>query len=131
MTVGERIKYAREIRGISQEELAKKLGLKDKSSVCKIEKAGDNVSTKSVKKYADALGTTPSFLMGWVENEEDHIDENFSNDLMRNIEIYEEMLGVEGVALFRSLFVLSKQELKKLWEVAIIMFPHLIGDNEK
>lgn len=65
MTVGERIKQIREDKTISQEDLAKKLGLKDKSSVCKIEKAGDNVSTKSIVKYAEALGVTPAVLMGW------------------------------------------------------------------
>ena len=68
MDVGERIKHIREEKGISQEELATKMGLKDKSSVCKIEKAGDNISTKSIVKYANALGVTPALLMGWEEH---------------------------------------------------------------
>ena len=74
MTVGERIKQIRESRDISQEDLANKLGLKDKSSVCKIEKAGDNISTKSIAKYAEALNVTPACLMGWEpESLQDYI----------------------------------------------------------
>ena len=65
LTVGDRIRNARERLGVSQEELAKRLSLKDKSSVCKAEKAGDHISTRSIRKYADALGVSPSFLMGW------------------------------------------------------------------
>ena len=65
MTIGERIRILREEKSISQEELARKLGLKDKSSVCKIEKAGDDISIKSINKYADALGVPISELMGF------------------------------------------------------------------
>lgn len=70
MTVGERIKFIRELKGISQEELAKKLGLKDKSSVCKIEKAGDNISTMSIKRYAKALNTSVARIMGWANDDQ-------------------------------------------------------------
>lgn len=67
MTVGERIKITREAKGISQEELAKRIGLKGKSSVCKIETAGDHISTASIVKYAKALNVPPSDLMGWTQ----------------------------------------------------------------
>lgn len=65
MTVGERIKLRREELQLTQEDLAIRLGVKDKSSVSKIEAAGDIISTKNVTKYADALCCTPSYLMGW------------------------------------------------------------------
>ena len=76
MTVGERIKQIREEKGISQEDLAKLLGLKDKSSVCKIEKAGDNISTKSIVKYAKALQISPADLMGWESTSEEKNSKN-------------------------------------------------------
>ena len=65
MTIGDRIKALREEKGISQEELSKLVGVKDKSSVCKIEKAGDNISRQSITKYAEALGVSVGELMGW------------------------------------------------------------------
>ena len=133
-TVGERIRYIREERGISQEELAKKLGLKDKSSVCKIERAGDNVSTKSVCKYAEALNTTPSFLMGWIEHEGDYSDldnfEEIENDQMRHIELAEEVVGTAGIALQRVIARMSKQEMQKLYEMTKLMFPHLLDEED-
>lgn len=65
MTVGERIKQKRIELGMSQEELSKKMGYSGKSSVCKAETYGDNITTSKIQRFADALGTTPSYLMGW------------------------------------------------------------------
>ena len=74
MTVADRIKYRRESLGISQEELAKRIGLKDKSSITKIEKAGDKISLKHIEKISQALDVSVQFLMGW--DKEEKINEN-------------------------------------------------------
>jgi len=63
--VGLRIKNKRLELGWSQEELASRMGLKSKSTICKIERGEDNMTTTTVKQYADALGVTPGYLMGW------------------------------------------------------------------
>lgn len=69
MTVGERIKQFRETRGMSQEELAQKMGYKDRSSISKIEKASDtNLSLETVQKVAEILECSPLTLMGWDKN---------------------------------------------------------------
>lgn len=65
MTVGERIKQRRQELGYSQEELAKKMGYSGKSSVCKAETFGDNITTAKISKFAKALDCTESYLMGW------------------------------------------------------------------
>lgn len=65
MTIGERIKARRKELGITQVELAHRLGLKSKSTVCKMETSNDNPTMDSVKEYADALETTVAHLMGW------------------------------------------------------------------
>lgn len=145
MTVGERIRAARENQGLSQEELAKKLGLKDKSSVCKIEKSGDNISTKSIKKYASVLSIKPSELMGWDFVAENHYSEDDSElikeDLrayyeelekasMKMIESEQEQLGSAGFALKIALTRMTKQELQNLYDVAKIMIPHAFEDKE-
>ena len=65
MTIGERIKERRIQLGMSQEELAHKLGYKSRSSINKIELGGQNLTQKKIKAIAEALETTPEYIMGW------------------------------------------------------------------
>lgn len=67
MTLGERIKYARQKKGISQTELAQLLGYKSRSSINKIEVDGRDVPRSMIVKFAQVLDVTPSYLMGWEE----------------------------------------------------------------
>jgi len=69
MTVGERIKQKRLELNLSQDELARKVGYKSRSSIQKIECAR-NLPLPKVEKMAIALGCTPSYLMGWEDSEE-------------------------------------------------------------
>ena len=64
MTIGERIREERERQGLSQDELAKKMGYSNRSSVSTMESASD-LTLKKVKKVASALGVSPEHLMGW------------------------------------------------------------------
>lgn len=73
MTVGERIKLKREELGLSQSELAKMMGYSGKASVSKAETWGDNITTTKVMKYAEALGCSFEYLMGWEEEEKQHL----------------------------------------------------------
>ena len=50
---------------MSQEELAKKLGYKSRSSINKIELGINDLPQSKVKEFAIALDTTVSKLMGW------------------------------------------------------------------
>lgn len=68
MTIGERIKNRREELGITQDELAKKLGYKSRSSINKIELNIYNLKQSKIKLIADALDTTPTYIMGWEED---------------------------------------------------------------
>ena len=73
MDIGDRIKKRREELGMSQEELAKKVGYKSRSSVNKIEVDGRGLPQSKIVLFAKALETTPAYLMGWEE-----IDSHFS-----------------------------------------------------
>lgn len=64
-TIGARIRSRREYLGMTQDELAQRLGYKSRSSVNKIELDSRNLTQKHIKTIADALETTPSFIMGW------------------------------------------------------------------
>lgn len=67
MTIGDRIRRKRIELGMSQEELADKLGFKSRSSVNKIEKDARNLTQSRIKAIADVLQTTPEYIMGWDE----------------------------------------------------------------
>ena len=67
MEIGDRVKILRKEKGMTQEELAQKLGYKSKSSVAHIEN-GRDIPRPMVIQMADALDTTPAYLMGWEDN---------------------------------------------------------------
>lgn len=69
MTVGERIKIRRCELGLSQADLAKKMGYSDKTAVSKAETTGDNITTTKVMKFAKALDCSFDFLMGWEDSQ--------------------------------------------------------------
>lgn len=66
MTVGERIRNRRCELGMTQDELARRVGYKTRSSINKIEMATQLPNAK-IEKIAAALGTSPGYLMGWSD----------------------------------------------------------------
>ena len=69
-TIGERIKLRREELGLSQDELAKKLGYKTRSSITKIEKQANGLPQNKIAAIAKALNTSPAYIMGWEADTE-------------------------------------------------------------
>lgn len=69
MTVGEKIREARIKKGLTQSELAQLLGYKSRSSINKIEVEGRDIPRSSIVKFAKVLGVTPSYLMGWEDDD--------------------------------------------------------------
>ena len=65
MNIGDRIRNKRLELGMTQKELAKKLGYKTKGSVTKIESGYQNLTQPKIVAMAKALETTPAYLMGW------------------------------------------------------------------
>lgn len=66
MTTGERIRARRVELNMSQTTLAERMGLKDKSSISRIEKGSPSLDT--VQKVAKALNCSTAFLMGWEKS---------------------------------------------------------------
>lgn len=75
ISIGGRIRELRENLDMSQEELAKKLGYKSRSSINKIELDQRNLTQSKIKAIADALETTPGFIMGWELDDASRIKE--------------------------------------------------------
>ena len=68
-SIGERIKELRLEAGMTQEELAQKIGYKSRTSINKIELAR-SVPMPKLEKFAKALGCSPAYLMGWTDEED-------------------------------------------------------------
>lgn len=71
MTTGQRIRSRRLQLELTQEELAKKLGYQSKATIARIEADSRNLKQSKIKAIADALDTTPSYIMGWDDEVED------------------------------------------------------------
>lgn len=69
-TLYDRIKSRRTELGLTVEELAHKMGYKDKSSISKIENGKADIPQSKIVAFAEALETTPACLMGWDKKEE-------------------------------------------------------------
>lgn len=64
----DKIKSRREELGLTQEQLAQKTGYKTKGAISRIEKGERDLSQSQIEIFAKALNTTPSFLMGWNDD---------------------------------------------------------------
>ena len=61
------IKHRRKELGMTQTDLAKKLGYTDKSMISKIENGSIDLPQSKIISFAEALNISPSDLMGWEE----------------------------------------------------------------
>ena len=68
MKIGDRIKMRREELGMSQEELAQKLGYKTRASVSRFENGDRDLKQTTIQKIALALNCNPVWLLGVSEN---------------------------------------------------------------
>ena len=71
MTLYDRIRQLRIDAGMSQDDLARAMGYKDRSMITKIESGKVDISQKKILAFAKVLNTTPGYLMGWTEEPPD------------------------------------------------------------
>lgn len=67
MTTNDRIKAAREKRGLTQQQLAEMVGYTNRSSIAKVESGNVDLSETKIAAFAKALNVTPAFLLGIEE----------------------------------------------------------------
>lgn len=67
--IGDKIRQKRLELGLTQEELAHRLGYKDKTAINKIETNKNGVKSSKLVKFAHALGCDPTDLLVDIEHE--------------------------------------------------------------
>jgi len=82
MTIYDRIKMLRETHGLSQQELATRLGYKSRSAINKIELGLRDISQSKVEAFAKALNTTPAYLMGWEDKISSYSDDELDQKII-------------------------------------------------
>ena len=67
MELGEKIRRRRLELGMSQADLADALGYTNRATVAKVESGVNDLTQSKIERYAEALRTTPAYLMDWTE----------------------------------------------------------------
>ena len=119
MTTGERIKKRRLELGLTQEELAKRLGNKTRASVCTVEKDKEDLTTARIRQYADALRCSPAYLMGWQDDPVDYFSPKDDKtkaimDILNNLstEIVDDTELLAQVTEFITIFLSLSPEVR-------------------
>lgn len=87
MTMGEKIKDRRKALGMTQQELAEKMGFKTRSHISLIEQGERNIPVNKIKELAKILDISPEYLVGWRNTLESSSDSkvmvnNKSHDIL-------------------------------------------------
>lgn len=107
MEIGEKIQKRRIELGMSQRELARKMGYNSNSTLNRIEKGTVDVNQAKIVQFAKALNCSIAYLMDWEEDKKIATDKNLTDG---------EKLLLE---LFHKVPDDKKEMLLKMIEVAI------------
>ena len=83
--IGARIMVRRQQLGLTQEELAFRMGYKTKSAINKNELGINDVSQTKVVKFAEALHTSVAYLMGWEDEEKPTVQDDGLSEEMQEL----------------------------------------------
>ena len=88
--MGYRIKELRIQKDMSQTVLAELVGYKDKTSIAKIEAGKVDLPQSKILAFANALNTTPSYLLNWSDSS----DENGKNKVYVDVQAKNEQEAI-------------------------------------
>lgn len=104
VSIGQRIKAKRIEMGYSQEKLAELVGYKSRSTINKIELDINDIPQSKIKDFANALNTTPAYLIGCDKQQEEWDLKHNSNSVLAEevklIEQIQKLYGKKAVQLF-------------------------------
>lgn len=91
-TIGQRIRARRNELGLSQRELAARLGYNDHTTLTRIEAGKVDLTQSRIVQFAKVLDVTTGYLMGWDQEPEDLADVTaqvlLNPELLRMVEQY-------------------------------------------
>ena len=93
--IGRRIKYYREQKNLTQQELADIMGYKSKSTIGKIETGVNDINQSTAVKFAKALNVPVSDLLGFNNSPNQDIIVDFINNNPEYHVVVEKMMDVK------------------------------------
>lgn len=111
--IGRNIKELRKLRGISQEEFAKRIGYTNKAAVSRMENGEWTPSPKKLEVIAEVLQATPEEIQGEA----------------KNYELTKAKLRQEAYSEFQTLFSLSSKATPEQLQSAIDYLRFLTQNN--
>lgn len=129
MSIGERIKARRKQLGMSADTLAELIG-KSPATVYRYEN-GDisGVDSRVLLPIADALHTSPAYLMGW-----DEISDNLGSDSPASKHLYEisdKFKSPMIEAMNRAMQRMTLKEQQKMVDVGKALFPNRFIEQQE
>lgn len=109
MNIGERIKIKRIEKGWSQRDLAAKIGYSNHSTVGKVETGKVDLPQSKVVQFAEVLGVSVAYLMGWEEMQK-------NNDAMTDI-VVRLRTDSEFASLIKGINQLNPEQLASIKQV--------------
>ena len=119
MDLYENIKKRRIELGMTQEDLAKKIGYRSTSTIAKIERGVNDIPQSKIKAFAEALNVTPGELMGDVSC-------NDSFELRFAVSLNEEIL----IKKYRQLNASDKQEILNMIDFKLFQYEKSSEEDE-
>lgn len=114
MHIGERIKKRRLELEWSQRELAKRMGYTNNSTIVKIEQGKVDVYQGRIEQFADVLGVSIAYLMGWEEVEK-------KNDLIAEV-VLKLRTDSTFMSVVENLYKLDKDKLETINQMLNTLF---------
>lgn len=110
---GTRIKYLRQLTGLSQEELGKRVGVQ-RAAINKYEKGTvTNIPIHTIEKIAAVFDVSPTFIVGWNGDKENPLSAE-----VKVIKGVEQFFGKDTVDLIEIYSTIDSEGRKRIYQYA-------------
>lgn len=119
--VGKRIRHRRWLVGMTQQQLAEKVGIKFQQ-IQKYETGMNRVSASRLWDISDAVGVEISFFFAEMADDKDVVDENAAADAADTRSLpMDIMADKEAIELVRSYYAIPENQRRRLFDLARVL----------
>lgn len=121
---GEKIKYLRQLTGLSQEELGRRVGVQ-RAAINKYEKGTvTNIPIHTIEKIATVFDVSPTYIVGWNGDNDNQL--SLETKVIRGVNHF---YGADAVDLLEIYSTLDSTGRKRIYQYAQDM-SHLYADTD-